>query len=106
MPKLGTDTFKGKSGDNYVFNVYDGAMRFNDFIPGVYLISRQDGDNASAIYLDHSDNVDITLQKHHKKSCFEEHQFNRICFYRNASAEVRQRVVDDLMPALKPACNK
>ena len=80
MPKLGTDTLTGKSGEQYTFNVYDGKMRFNDFIPGVYLISNTGTDTESHIYLAHSDNVEVTLQKHDKQPCFDEHGYNRISF--------------------------
>jgi len=105
MPKLGTTTLTGKSGKTYTLNVYPGKMQFNDFIPGVYLISHREDDSDTAIYLGESDNVDIALRKHEKQSCFDEHDYNRIAFYRNASKEVRDSVVADLMPALKPVCN-
>lgn len=105
MPKLGTTTLTGKSGKTYTMNVYPGNVQFNDFIPGVYLISHSEGDSDTAIYLGESDNVDITLRKHEKQSCFDEHNYNRIALYRNASKEVRDSVVADLMPTLKPACN-
>lgn len=105
MPKLGTTTLTGKSGKAYTLNVYPGNMQFNDFIPGVYLIGRNDGDSDAAIYLGESDNVDNTLRKHDKQACFDEHNYNRIAFFRNASKEVRDAVVADLLPVLKPACN-
>ena len=95
----------GKSGKEYAFNVYPGDMRFNDFIPGVYYISKQDDDESSAIYLGESDNVDLTLRKHDKQTCFEEHGYNRVAFYKNASREVRESVIEDLSPTLDLACN-
>ena len=105
MPKLGTTTLTGKSGKTYTLNVYPGNMQFNDFIPGVYLISRHENESDTAIYVGESDNVDVTLRKHDKQACFVEHKFNRIAFFRNASKEVRDAVVADLLPILKPACN-
>jgi hypothetical protein len=106
MPKLGITTLTGKSGKNYTMNVYPGNMQFNDFIPGVYLIARNDGGEANAaIYLGESDNVDVTLRKHDKQACFDQHSYNRIAFFRNASKEVRDAVIADLLPALKPPCN-
>jgi len=111
MPKLGTTQLTGVTGEAYTFNVYDKKMRFNDFIPGVYLISRQsenaDDDAAhQPIYVGESDNVDRTLQSHDKISCFDEHDFNRICFYRAANPETRKSVYNDLKKALKPVCNE
>jgi len=106
MPKLGVTTLAGKSGEEYAFNVYAAKMRFNDFIPGVYYISRQtDNEEELPIYLGESDNVDVTLQNHEKQACFDEHQYNRVAFYKNASREVRQAIVNDLLVDLETACN-
>lgn len=105
MPKLGTDTLTGKSGASYTFNVYNGNMQFNDFIPGVYLIGHATSSESTAIYLDQTDNIDVTLKNHEKQDCFEQHQYNRIYFLRNASLEVREGIVADLLPILDPACN-
>lgn len=110
MPKLGTTMLTGASGETYIFNVYNKNMRFNDFIPGVYYVSCQklNSDHAveeMAIYLGESDNVDHALQSHEKRACFEEHNFNRVSFYRAANPETRKAVADDLLKALDPACN-
>jgi len=57
MPKLGVTTLIGKSGEPYTFNVYAGNMRFNDFIPGVYYISRQTNkEEELSIYLGYPTN--------------------------------------------------
>ena len=101
MAKLGTTTLTGKSGKEYTLNVYPGNMVFNDFIPGVFLVARND----EAIFLGESDNVDVTLRKHDKQDCFDKHNYNRIAFYRNASKAVRDDMLADLLPVLKPACN-
>lgn len=100
----------GKSGETYTFNVYNKDMRFNDFIPGVYFISHQrlNDDHAveeKAIYIGESDNVDRALQSHDKQACFEEHDYNRISFYRAADQQKREAVANDLIKALKPGCN-
>ena len=105
MRKLETISMSGKSGKDYTFNVYPGDMRFNDFIPGVYYISKQLGDESSAIYLGESDNVDVTLQNHDKQSCFDEQNYNRVSFYKNASREVRESIVADLSSTLDLACS-
>ena len=105
MRKLETISMTGKSGKEYAFNVYPGDMRFNDFIPGVYYISKQLGDESSAIYLGESDNVDVTLQNHDKQSCFDEENYNRVSFYKNASREVRESIVADLSATLDLACS-
>lgn len=105
MPKLGTDTLAGKSGNTYSFNVYDGRMQFNDFIPGVYLIGHTNNAEPTLIYLAQTDNIDVALRDHEKQDCFDKHEYNRIYFLRNASLETRERIVADLLPVLKPACN-
>ncbi len=105
MPKLAIKTLTGKSGKNYDFNVYGNEMRFNDFIPGVYFVSKEETGEETAIFLGESDNVDIALQKHELQPCFDEHHYNRISFHKNASREVREAIVADLASVLNPACN-
>lgn len=105
MPKLGTTTLTGKSGKQYTLNVYPGKMQFNDFIPGVYVISRNEAGDDTAIYIGETDNIDQALRKHDKQACFDEHRYNRIAFLRNASRDIRQSVMGDLIPVLSPACN-
>ena len=99
MAKLGVKSMEGKSGTEYVFNVYAADMRFNDFIPGVYVIFRELPDRQEVIYIGESDNVDVTLQDHDKQTCFDEHQY----LYKNASREVRQALIGDLQ--LETSCN-
>ena len=105
MPKLATRSLTGKSGKSYLFNLYRGDMRFNDFIPGVYYISTVSTGDEKAVFLGESDNVDVKLQNHELQSSFDEHEYNRISFYKNASREVREAIVEDLMPVLKPLSN-
>lgn len=110
MPKIESTTLDGASGQSYPVNVYDGDMRFNDFIPGVYYVSRHfvsaDGTiEEEAIYVGESDNVDLALQSHDKRTCFEEHNYNRISLYRMGNEEKRKAAQDDLIKALSPVCN-
>ena len=105
MPKLATRSLTGKSGKSYLFNVYAGNMRFNDFIPGVYFISTQSEGDEKAVFLGESDNVDAKLQNHELQSSFDEHRYNRISFHKNASREVRKAIVEDLLPVLEPVSN-
>jgi bifunctional DNase/RNase len=105
MPKLGVKTLTGKSGRQYEFNVYPASMRFNDFIPGVYYISRQAPDQEELpIYIGESDNVDIALQNHEQQTCFDEHEYNRVAFHKNASRDVRKAIITDLQ--FETSCNK
>lgn len=104
MARLGTKLFTGQSGKSYLFNVYKGNMRFNDFIPGVYFITSETDGNEKAIFLGESDNVDLKLQNHELQSSFDEHEYNRISFHKNASREVREAIIEDLLPVLEPIC--
>ncbi|XOV87913.1 MAG: hypothetical protein ACFHX7_23645 [Pseudomonadota bacterium] len=101
MRKLGLQAFTGKSGREYVMNAYPGDMRFNDFIPGVYVISAADG---NTLLVGESDNVDVALQKHAQREVFAD-TGHRVFFYRNASKSVRESTVADLVATLAPSLN-
>lgn len=105
MAKLGTQTMTGGSGTDYDFNVYGASMVFNDFIPGVYVLCQRNGEKDDVLLVGESDNVDRALQTHEKKAELIEKGFNRICFHRAANPKKRKQAADDLIKALKPACN-
>ena len=107
MPKPDIELLVGESGKVWPFNVYPSTIRFNDFIPGVYLISTEDpAGGAEHVFIGETDNIDLTLSEHEKQSCFDQHGYNRIAFYKNASQEVRRSIVDDLASVLDPVCNR
>lgn len=99
MPKLGTCTMAGGSGTDYEFGVYSANMVFNDFIPGVYVVCKDD----DVLCVGESDHVDFALSRHEKKPEFEKQGANRICFHRVANPEKRKAAMDDLLKTLSPS---
>ncbi len=107
MTGIETEHLTGQSGQGYTFNTYPADIRFNDFIPGVYLISRQESDDTiHHVFLGETDNIDICLADHDSQACFDQHGYNRIAFCKNASREIRRAIVEDLLPVLDPVCNR
>ncbi|MDZ7684671.1 MAG: hypothetical protein U5O39_06395 [Gammaproteobacteria bacterium] len=101
MPKLGTRTMTGGSGNAYEFNVYPGNMVFNDFIPGVFAVCKDE----DVLFMGESDNVDRAIQNNDKKQELEQKGFNRVCFHRVANPDKRKAAIDDLLKAISPPCN-
>ena len=106
MPKLGTLSLEGASGTTYTFNVYTKDTLVNDFIPGIYCLSRRSDDGADTpVYIGESDNIFRHLEKHEKQACFDDHSFNAIGICRTANAGTRQATQEDLIKSLQPPCN-
>ena len=106
MPKLGENSLSGQSGKTYRMNVYTSDIQFNDFIPGVYLMSSvDDAGEERYIFLGETDNIYPLLQKHPEQAKFDAENYNRISFHMNASRDVRTAIIGDLLPTLKPVCN-
>ena len=103
MPQLGVTTLIGGSGKAYEFNVYSKGTIFNDFIPVVYAIAQQDKDGHQFLFVGESDNVRPALDSHGKLADFETAGYDTILFHRDARADVRQAVVNDLTEALSPS---
>jgi hypothetical protein len=103
MPKVGETTLKGQSGKEYTLNAYTGDMEFNDFIPGVYVISAVQDGAEKYLYIGETDNIHPLLKAHPEQAKFDAANYNRISFYKNASREVRTAIMDDLKPVLKLA---
>ncbi len=102
MPKVGKNKLTGQSGKEYTLNAYTRDIEFNDFIPGVYLISAVENDNEKFIFIGETDNIYPLLKSHPDQAKFDAEQYNRVSFYKNASKEVRTAIVDDLKAVLKP----
>ena len=111
MPVIGQTTLQGASGQDYAFKVFTAETRLNDFIPGIYAVVKQtdDGDGASSVdevlFIGTSQNVDLELQKHDKRSCFEDNGFNAICLHRTANNDTHKAVAEDLLGAISPTCS-
>lgn len=106
MPKLGTLSLEGASGTSYTFNLYTKDTLVNDFIPGIYCLSRrsEDGDDIP-VYIGESDNIFRHLANHEKQACFDDHAFDAIGICRTANAERRHATQEDLIKSLQPPCN-
>ena len=98
MRKLESTSIEGQSGKSYPINMYPADMRFNDFIPGVVLLF---ADN-EPLYMDHTDNVDLWMQKQDVATRLGGEGFSRIGFIKNGSPEVRASIVEDLKPVVSP----
>lgn len=83
----------GASGKSYAMNIYPADMRFNDFIPGVFLLLAED----NTLFMGESDNVDVWLQKNDAYGRLKEEGFVRIGLIRNGNPGLRAAIVDDLI---------
>ena len=111
MPVIGQTTLKGASGQEYPFKVFTSETRLTDFIPGIYAVVKQtageDGESTvdEVLFIGTSQNVDVDLQKHGKRNCFEENGFNAICLHRTANNDTHKAGAEDLLGAISPTCN-
>ena len=96
MRILESSSISGQSGTDYPINMYPADMRFNDFIPGVFVLYADD----QVLYMGHSDNVDIWLQKNDVLARLADKGFSRIGFIRNGNPARREEIVDDLGPVV------
>lgn len=99
MAMIGTCTMAGGSGDNYEFNVYASGVVFNDFIPGIFVVCKDD----EVLLVGESDHVDHALSRHEKKPELEERGANRICFHRVANPAKRKAAMEDILKNCSPA---
>ena len=98
MRKIESTTIKGESGESYPVNIYPADMRFNDFIPGVFLLFA----GKETLYMSHSDNVDQWLQRRNPVTHLANDGFSSIGFIRHGNPEAREAIVADLGPAVSP----
>jgi len=102
MPKVGENLVIGDSGEAYHMNVYTKDIQFNDFIAGVYIISEVTHSGERYIFLDETNNIYPLLKNHPKQRLLDAENYNRISFHMNASRQVREAIVKDLLSVLDP----
>ena len=90
MRVLESTAIEGVSGKSYPIKIYPADIRFNDFIAGVYILYSED----KTLYADHSDNVDLILQK--KRVAKNLPKLSAIGLIRMGNPEKRLAILDDL----------
>ena len=109
MAKLGTITFKGKSGNEYSFNAYPIDTEFKA-IGTVYFITKRtekaDGTGThTRIYVGQTEDLSERFDNHHKQDCFDRNNANCICIYSESDEDQRLEIEADLIDNYNPPCN-
>ncbi len=108
MASLGTITYKGASGKEYTFNIYDFNSSWNE-VPAIYFVTHAFNSGSQimhkAIYIGQTDNLKQRFLNHHKQACFSSHNANRLCIIIEKSENARLATETDLIRAIKPPCN-
>jgi len=109
MAKLADYTVKGKSGQEYKFEVYPKDSSWNE-IPAVYLVTKRTikpdgGGSHTHIYVGQTDNLKTRHASHHKEECFAKHGANCICVFQVSSEQARVAIESDIVAAGGWPCN-
>lgn len=110
MAKLGTLKLIGASGITHSFDVYGANTSWRDGLACVYYVSKRtvkpDGSGTHAkIYIGETEDLANRFASHHKQPCFERHGYNAISIIKEANAQRRLAIEDDLVHAEHPPCN-
>lgn len=109
MARVSTVTFHGKSGAEYLFEVWHLDQTFNE-VGAVYAVTRRylnaEGNYSYyIIYVGETGDLSTRFENHHKADCFTEHKANCICTHRENDEDKRLAVEDDLIRHPNPPCN-
>jgi len=109
MSELGNLTLTGKSGKQYVFEVWPINTAFNA-VAAVYAVTKavqnaKGGRTHTVIYIGQTDNLKERFANHHKADCFANHGANCICTHRDDNEKSRLAKEADLIAAYNPPCN-
>lgn len=110
MSKLGSVTFKGKSGTEYEFDVYKLNTLFKDDYAAVYCITKREQNKPGShshtmIYVGETGELGNRLDNHHKQRCFEQHNANCVCVLGEPNEQTRLKIEADLIANYDPDCN-
>lgn len=108
MANLGTITYKGVSGKEYTFDVFDLNSTWNE-VAAIYLVTHAYSEGSkimhNAIYVGQTDNLKQRFADHHKQPCFNSKNANRLCVIRENNEAVRLVAENDLIRGIMPPCN-
>ena len=109
MAFLGTLSVSGQSGRTYEFKVYPFDTTL-DSVAAVYLITKRtpvsdDGGAHIYIYIGETNDLSTRLNEHHKADCFENHNANCICIYKEDGEQERLRIKNDIYRRWQLHCN-
>lgn len=112
-----TTTLKGKSGKEYVFNLYS-FDDFNDLVTEItaekaalYLFTNRYSSNGkyyhNYIYLGETGDISSRYSGHHKEACIKKHNANCIGFWWAPDNEDKRRAAEtDILEANNFPCNE
>ena len=109
MNKLSTINFHGESKNVYAFDIYD-INDVWDSIEVVYVVTRaysnpNGGITHKIIYIGETGNLNERFYDHHKQSCFDSNNANRLCLKIINNETERFTIETDLINYYNPPCN-
>jgi predicted GIY-YIG superfamily endonuclease len=110
MSDVQTITLKGKSGNSYVFNIYDIKSNWAE-VAAVYVVTRavtkpEGGSTHYIIYVGQTDNLKNRFSNHDHQKCFDNNNANRLCVLQQGNEDKRRSIESDLIGSYNPPCNK
>lgn len=106
---MSTITLKGKSGNEYTFNVHPNGKNIKNKAVVYYVSKREEsskgGYTHTKIYIGETQDIFERFKNHHKQKCFEKEGFNCISVYSETSDTKRLEIEKDLVDNYDPPCN-
>jgi hypothetical protein len=110
MAKLGTVTFTGQSGQEYVFTVYSRDTEFKALGAVYFMTTRQPdgkgGVSHTRIYVGETGDLSDRPLNHERKPCFDRNGANCVCLLLEEDYEKRCAVELDIRRNCNPPCNR
>lgn len=109
VARISTLTLRGKSGNQYEFEVWPINQNFNA-VAAVYAVTRRyqksgGGYGHKVIYIGETSDLSTRFDNHHKADCFSEHNANCICTHQDNDEDSRRAKEADLIASYNPPCN-
>lgn len=109
MSKLSTAHFNGKSGDQYLFEIYSRDDIFREGMPGIYVLAKRyklpNGNyTLDPLFIGEKADLSVVYGYHRNQNLLEEKGFNVKCVYEVRDEQRRKAVCNDLLDSYDPPC--
>ncbi len=108
--KISNALFKGDSGEQYRFEIFQLQTVFAEGVGGIYAYAKRyklpDGNfTIDPIYIGEIDDFLTVVGYHPKQKCMEQYGYNCKCIYKVYDDKRREYVCQDLLDYYEPPCN-
>ena len=105
MAKEGTIIWKGKSGNEYRYDIYPINTQFNNVPANYVFMKKLENGNYTCIYFGITKDLSERFDNHHAMPCIKKNGATHVGIHQNSKETDREKQESDLLASYNTVCN-